>query len=163
MITTKKGRDLLKHYEGLRLKPYDDQTGKEIKKWVKGATIGYGHLIIKDEWDKYKDGIDADSANAIFNADLISREQAVNNAIRVPLKSHEFDALVVLEYNIGAKALYESSVIKMINMPGVRTRYQNLEQAWKAWNKSQGKIMAGLGKRRQVEWDIYSKGIYKWI
>lgn len=30
-----KGANLLKSIEGLELKPYDDQTGKEIKTWVK--------------------------------------------------------------------------------------------------------------------------------
>jgi len=39
------GMGLLKSIEKLRLKPYDDQTGKEISSWVKGATIGYGYLI----------------------------------------------------------------------------------------------------------------------
>lgn len=49
-----KGQDLLKKIESLRLNPYDDQTGKDISAWVKGATIGYGHLILQNEWDVYK-------------------------------------------------------------------------------------------------------------
>lgn len=36
---------LLKNYESLRLKPYFDGTGQEISEYIKGATIGYGHLI----------------------------------------------------------------------------------------------------------------------
>lgn len=39
------GQNLLKNIEKLRLKPYNDQNGKEITSYVKGATIGYGHLI----------------------------------------------------------------------------------------------------------------------
>ncbi|EOI8655489.1 hypothetical protein ACMXEJ_001831 [Campylobacter jejuni] len=48
------GQNLLKNIEKLRLKPYNDQNGKEITSYVKGATIGYGHLIGQNEWDLYK-------------------------------------------------------------------------------------------------------------
>ncbi|MFE8072578.1 hypothetical protein QQM79_16075 [Marinobacteraceae bacterium S3BR75-40.1] len=41
------GRALLKRLEGVRLKPYDDQTGLEITQWAAGATIGVGHLIAR--------------------------------------------------------------------------------------------------------------------
>ncbi|MGJ9295466.1 hypothetical protein ACI2FZ_10100, partial [Campylobacter jejuni] len=51
------GQNLLKNIEKLRLKPYNDQNGKEITSYVKGATIGYGHLIGQNEWDLYKNGI----------------------------------------------------------------------------------------------------------
>jgi hypothetical protein len=54
---SKNGADWLKDVEKLRLKPYDDQTGKDINKWVPGATIGYGKLIQKNEWNIYKEGI----------------------------------------------------------------------------------------------------------
>ncbi|EJW1430094.1 lysozyme, partial [Campylobacter jejuni] len=43
------GQNLLKNIEKLRLKPYNDQNGKEITSYVKGATIGYGHLIGQNE------------------------------------------------------------------------------------------------------------------
>ncbi|WP_241585728.1 peptidoglycan-binding protein [Rosenbergiella epipactidis] len=39
------GINLLKNYQSLRLKIYDNQTGKEISHYIKGATIGYGYLI----------------------------------------------------------------------------------------------------------------------
>jgi len=160
MFTTEKCKIVLKHYEGLRLKPYNDQNGREIKDWCKGATIGYGHLIAKDDWDKYKNGISAEQANDIFDSDLLLREKVVTNLVHVPLKTNEFDALVILQYNIGENALRKSSLLKMINSPGIKTSYDSLESAWKAWNKSGGSIMGGLIKRRQAEWDIFSKGIY---
>ena len=50
-------KGLLKSVEGLRLKPYDDQSGKEIDLYVKGAAIGYGHLIKQTEWNLYKNGL----------------------------------------------------------------------------------------------------------
>jgi hypothetical protein len=45
MVLGPEGVALLKAVETLRLKPYDDQTSKDITAWIAGATIGYGHLI----------------------------------------------------------------------------------------------------------------------
>ncbi|WP_425433722.1 glycoside hydrolase family protein [Nitrosomonas marina] len=55
-----------------------------------------------------------------------------------------------------------SSVLRMINNPSAKTRYPNLEMAWKAWRKSQGRVMQGLINRRNAEWRIYSEGVYEW-
>ncbi|WP_218144007.1 glycoside hydrolase family protein, partial [Nitrosomonas marina] len=54
-----------------------------------------------------------------------------------------------------------SSVLRMINNPSAKTRYPNLEMAWKAWRKSQGRVMQGLINRRNAEWRIYSEGVYE--
>lgn len=53
-----KGANLLKDYEQFRAMPYDDQTGKDINHYVKGATIGYGYLITSPAmFEIYKNGI----------------------------------------------------------------------------------------------------------
>jgi GH24 family phage-related lysozyme (muramidase) len=155
------GVTLLKDLERLRLAPYDDQTGKQIKDWVKGATIGYGHLIKENEWDKFKNGITASQATKLFDAKLLPFEEAVQNSIKVDLSQNQFDALVIFAYNIGVPTFKNSSVVKMINNPSVKTNYKSLEDAWKAYNKSQGKVMRGLENRRNSEWNIYTKGEYK--
>ncbi|WPM67624.1 hypothetical protein OT625_09060 (plasmid) [Campylobacter sp. CFSAN122778] len=71
------GQNLLKNIEKLRLKPYNDQNGKEITSYVKGATIGYGHLIGQNEWDLYKNGITLQEADKLFKSDLLPFENAV--------------------------------------------------------------------------------------
>jgi type VI secretion system secreted protein VgrG len=153
--------NLLKQVEALRLTAYDDQTGEETRVWTAGTTIGYGHLISKAEWDTYKNGIAESAADSLFQQDLAPFIELVAAHITIPLKPNEFDALVILAYNIGAQSFQNSSVVKLVNDPSVQTSYKNLEQAWKAWNKSQGKVMNGLINRRQCEWDIYSKNIYQ--
>lgn len=158
-----KGEALLKSIEELRLQPYDDQTGKTITSWVKGATIGYGHLISKSEWSIYENGITAAQADALFTADLAPFVAAVNSNISSGVSQQQFDAAVILAYNIGVQGFSNSSVLALINNPSASTPYSNLESAWKAWNKSQGVVNQGLINRRNAEWDIYSKGIYnKW-
>lgn len=161
MRMSAKARELLRKLESLFLFTYDDQTGKATHVWVKGATIGYGHLISKAEWDTYKAGITEAGANALLDKDLQPFEAAVNSTITAKLSQNQFDALVILTFNIGAANLARSSVAKMVNDPTAQTMYKTLEAAWKSWNKSQGKVMLGLERRRQCEWNVYSQGKYE--
>ena len=158
---SKQGLTLLKQVEQLHLKPYDDQTGKRVSDWTQGATIGYGHLIKQAEWNTYKNGITAPDADTLFDRDLAPFIIAVQSNVKASLKQSQFDALVILAFNIGPDAFPGSSVVTLVNDHKATTKYKDLESAWKAWNKSQGKVMKGLENRRQCEWDIYSQGIYK--
>ena len=159
-----KGMALLMTIESFRNKPYDDQTSAGISSWVKGATLGYGHLISQDEWNQfgalYQNGISEDEAKALFEKDLQPFVDDVNNKVTATLSQNHFDSLVLLVFNIGLGNFASSSVLKLINNPAAQTRYPDLETAWKAWNKSQGKVMQGLINRRAAEWNIYSKSVY---
>lgn len=158
---SQKGLNLLADIESFSGSPYDDQTGKTTSVWVKGATIGYGHLIAKLEWPKYAKGISKAQALVLFKKDLADYINAVKNHVTSLIKQNEFDALVIFSYNIGVKAFVRSDVLRLVNNPKIKTPYANLEQAWNAWNKSQGKINLGLKHRRQSEWNIYSHNVYK--
>jgi type VI secretion system secreted protein VgrG len=158
-----KGDKLMKDIEELHLKPYDDSTRKEITEWNENATIGWGHLISKKQWDKYKNGITACEAETLFYSDLAPAVKAVNKGLTVNVTQNQFDALVMLAFNIG---IYEdgfagSSVLKMINDPNAKTDYSSLESAWKAWDGPGDVSIPGLVNRRVCEWKIYSKGIYE--
>ena len=85
--------------EGVRLKPYDDQTGKPITQWVKGATIVYGKLISEQEWPQYKDGISEPDAEQLLKLTLTPYETAVKQVIHMPLNQSQYDALVIFAYN----------------------------------------------------------------
>ncbi len=157
------GIKLLKQLEGCLRKGskhiiYDDQSGKAIntnEALPRGATIGYGHLIKQGE--DFKNGISETKATELLRNDIATAEHAVKNNISVPLKQNQFDALVSLAYNIGAKNFANSTVVKYINNPNFHSDvYPNLESAWKAWDRSQGQISNGLINRRQNEWDMYN-------
>ncbi|MDN5869622.1 MAG: lysozyme [Nitrococcus sp.] len=157
------GINLLKDIEQVRLEPYDDQTGKRINTWVKGATIGCGHLIHKNEWHLYKGGITKTQAEQLFKEDIAPFVKAVNEAITVPLQQNQFDALLLLAYNIGVAGFKSCSAVKLINDPNANTPYSALEDAWKAWKRSGGRVMQGLINRRNAEWKLYTQAIYaKW-
>lgn len=141
---------------------YDDQTGKPVntnKPLPNGATIGYGHLIKSGE--DFTKGISEAKATELLRADIATAERAVRDNITVPLSQNQFDALTSLAYNIGTKNFADSTVVKYVNNPTFHsTVYQNLESAWKAWNRSHGDISNGLINRRQNEWDMYKNCIY---
>ena len=141
---------------------YDDKTGKPVKPHEplpRGATIGYGHLIKPNE--DFRNGISESEATELLHADIATAERAVRDNITVPLSQNQFDALTSLVYNIGTKNFTDSTVVKYINNPDFHSSvYLNLESAWKAWNRSQGKVLNGLINRRKNEWDMYNRGIY---
>ncbi len=154
------GVTLLKAVERLALKPYDDQTGEDITAWVAGATIGYGHLITAADWALYQGGLTAAAADALFLADLAPFEQGVGDVVTQRLQQYQFDALVILAFNIGLAGFKSSSVVKLVNDPKASTAYASLKDAWLAWNKSQGKVMKGLDNRRRCEWAVYTTAVY---
>ena len=160
MSVSPDGVALLKAVEQLRLEPYDDQTGEAIDQWAAGATVGFGHLIAKADWGTYKDGITEAVANALFATDLAPFEAVVGSSISVGLQQYEYDALVIFAFNIGKSGFGKSSVVKLVNDPAAVTAFTSLEAAWKAWNKSQGKVMKGLDNRRYCEWKIYTVAVY---
>ena len=158
------GIGLLMSIEAFRGKPYDDQTGDEISSWVKGATIGYGHLISLQEWnesgDGYQQGITQEQGKTLFLEDLEPFAEGVNAKITAFITQNQFDALVILAFSIGLANFATSSVLKLVNNPSAQTKYPNLEAAWKSWNRSQGKVMQGLVNRRNAEWNMYAKNVY---
>jgi len=154
------GVDLLKSIEKLACTPYDEKTGKTITNWVKGATIGYGHLITEDDWLKYKNGITPPQALELFDEDLIPYVNTVNEMVYACISQNEFDAMVMLSYNIGTYSFCSSSVLQLINDPYFETCYSDLNEAWKAWNRSQGRFNQSLMNRREAELDIYNNGVY---
>jgi len=141
---------------------YDDKNGLPVAAGAKlpaGATIGYGHLIKPGE--DFRGGIDENAATELLRADLATTERAVNGAITVNLRQNQFDALVMLCFNIGARNFANSTVVKYVNNPNFKSvRYPTMAAAWRAWNKTGGRVSAGLTRRREVELNVYQNGIY---
>ena len=164
MKISNNGINILKHFEGCvkigdKHIVYDDQTGKPVNSnepLPRGATIGYGHLIRPGE--EFKNRISEPHATELLRNDIAMAERSVQDNIAVPLSQNQFDALVSLAYNIGAKNFAASTVVKYINDPNFHSSiYPNLESAWKAWNKSGGKKMLGLINRRNQEFELFCK------
>jgi lysozyme len=104
MRTSRAGLDIIKAFEGFRPRYTELPDGR----WV----IGYGHVRKSKEGAK----VSEDEAEAILREyDLPPVEQLVADSVLAPLNQNEFDALVSLAYNIGAKAFACSDVVAHIN------------------------------------------------
>jgi lysozyme len=156
MITSIRGIDMLKALEGSivmggRHVVYKDVAGLD--------TIGYGHLLTPEEKGLYPTGIIESQATDLLCNDLEISERAIRNALQESQTQPQFDALVILVYNIGIGAFKKSSLLKIIKGDTV-TAYKTLKDAWLAWSKAGGKVVEGLKKRREKEYKLYSTGQY---
>lgn len=133
------GIALIKSFEGLRLKAYQDQVGV----W----TIGYGSTKGVTEGMTITEA----QAEALLVADLADAEHCVNSAVTVPLTQKEYDALVSWVFNLGCGTLRKSSVLRLLN----DSDYDGAAQAMKLYNKAGGQVVAGLERRRTAEVNLF--------
>ena len=138
--------DFLKAWEGPpHLEPRDDPVSHGT------CDIGYGHVCEPDH-----PPITAAEATALLTADADLAARAVSTFVTVAVKQHEFDALVSLGFNIGRNALGTSTLIRLLNV-GDR---EGAAAQFIRWNKSGGKVIAGLTKRRVAERSIFLHSDY---
>lgn len=140
---SKAGIDLIKSFEGCRLSAY--KAVPTEKYW----TIGWGHYGAD-----VKKGmtITQDQADAMLITDLAKYEAYVNSPSYVPLTDkltqNQFDALTSFCYNCGAGNLK--------TLCNNRTAGQIAANINK-YNKAGGKVLNGLVRRRQAEFDLFNK------
>lgn len=132
----KAGLDLIKEFEGLRLKAYIPVKGDV-------PTIGWGHT----KGVKMGDKITKAQAERFLIQDIEPTVTAVNRALRIPVTQNEFDACVSLAFNVGITAFSRSTLVKRMN----QTPLEFLR-----WNKFRGKPLAGLTRRRKAEMKLYN-------
>lgn len=144
MKTGPAGIALMHHYEQCRLTAYPD-PGTGGAPW----TIGWG-----DTGPDVVEGltITQAEADARFARRLAEEfEPGVLAAIRGYADPMEFDAMVCLAYNIGVGSFGASTVLRKHNAgdkPGAA-------DAFRMWNKSGGRVMKGLQRRREAERAVY--------
>ncbi|HEG2117541.1 lysozyme [Enterobacter kobei] len=140
MQTSDKGIDLIKQFEGCKLTAYQDSVGV----W----TIGYG-------WTQPVDGkpiragmtIKQETAERLLKTGLVSYESDVSRLVKVGLTQEQFDALVSFTYNLGARSLSTSTLLRKLNAGD----YAGASDEFLRWNKAGGKVLAGLTRRREAE------------
>lgn len=134
MKISNNGLDLIKHFEGLRLKAYKDPIGI----W----TIGYGHIKLAKEGMV----ITEREANAMLEHEIEEYEGYINKR-NLCLNQNQFDALVSWVYNLGPANLVSSTLLKRLNS----NDYWDVPKQIKRWNRGGGKVLAGLVRRRNAE------------
>ena len=107
LTTSDKGIKLIAQREGEVLHGYKDSKNL--------LTVGVGHLVKPGEPYKFNQPITREESRRLLKLDLQEAEDAVNSAVTVPLKQHQFDALVSLTFNIGVGGFKKSSVVRRLN------------------------------------------------
>lgn len=135
MKTSQTGIDLIKKFEGCKLKAYKCPTGV----W----TIGYGHTSGVKEGQT----ITQKQADNYLILDLKIFENHVNN-LKLPLNQNQFDALVSFTYNCGPGNL--KTLVKNRSL-------EQIAEALLLYNKAGGTTLLGLLKRRKAERELFLK------
>jgi lysozyme len=139
MKTSDNGIELIKRFEGLRLKAYLCPAGK--------PTIGYGHT----EGVKPGQTITEEEAEQLLREDLIVVENEINKH-NLDINQNQFDALASFVYNVGVGNFRTSTLLKKIKAdPNDKT----IANEFKRWVYSNGKKLPGLVKRREEEAKLY--------
>lgn len=144
MNISKKGIELIKRFEGLRLKAYQDSVGV----W----TIGYG-------WTQPVDGkkvgpgmqIDQATADRLLKCGVVQYEQGVNQLVKVKITQGQFDALVSFAYNLGWRSLSTSTLLQKLNAGDK----QGAADQFGRWVNAGGKRLDGLVARRAAEREMF--------
>lgn len=121
-------------------------------------TEGWGHAIVyrgkqlKGGYNKEVAYLVAqvkteEEADELLAKDLISREEYVQKAVTVPINENQFSALVSLVFNIGEGNFSKSPVLKLLNAGDYIGAANNFQRH----NKSNGKVLKGLTRRREAE------------
>lgn len=145
--------DKLIEFEGLLLKAYLDSAGIPTIgigtiKYPNGKKVKMGDVCTKDQAIQYA------------KHDVAGFETGLNSLLPgICITQPQFDAMLLLTYNIGLAGFKGSTVLKLVLK---NSRDPKIEDAWLLWNKAKVngvlKPIKGLTNRRKAEYAIYATG-----
>jgi lysozyme len=147
MKLNKEGADLIKSFEGCKLKAYQCSA----MKW----TIGYGNTFFEDGTPVVAgNAISQEKAEQLF--EIIASDFSAKVVKLVPshITPNQFGALVSFAYNCGIANLQKSTLLKKVI---ANHNDQSIKAEFLKWNKAGGKVLAGLTRRREAESNLYFK------
>ena len=142
MNVSKAGIALIKHYEGVRSRPYRCPANL----W----TVGVGHLIGDGKLlpDSYNRTFTEEEINGLLKSDLRRFELGISKMLpNVPLRQCEFDCLVSFAFNLGLGTFQRSTLRQALLRGDKKKAMESLIKYCRAG----GKILKGLQARRLDE------------
>lgn len=137
--------DLIKEFEGLRLKAYHDPVGILTIGYGYTNAAGYGDGVkLGDVWTKEK-------AEAMLVEGLEVFAAQIRPMFKRQPNENQFGAMLSLAYNIGAGAFGRSTCLKQFNAGNIARAADAL--TW--FNKAGGKVLRGLDRRREAEKQLF--------
>ena len=139
MRISDRGIDLIKTFEGCRLKAYRDSVGV--------PTIGYGHTA----GVKMGATITQAQADQYLREDLAAVERTLNKT-GVNFRQEQFDALCSWVFNLGAGNYLSSTMRKKIVLDAPD---EEITDQLVKWHHAGGKPLTGLKRRRVAEANMF--------
>lgn len=154
------GKTLIESFEQFRPLPYDDarpdyplRPGDKI---LGTLTAGFGHtgpdVVIGQKVDRAQ-------ADEWLHFDLTDAEEAVEDAVTVPLGDNQFAAVASIAFNIGTPAFAGSTLLRKLNAGD----YAGAAAEFPKWNKTtiDGRKVTsnGLVRRRAAEAELFSRPV----
>lgn len=139
MTTSNRGKQLIKDFEGLRLKAYRCPAGV--------ATIGWGHTKGVNMGQKITEA----EAEDMLVEDIAPIERLLN-VLGINFRQEQFDALVSWIFNLGAGNFTNSTLCKRIMLGAAD---EEITDQIVKWTYSSGKQLVGLMKRRVAEANMF--------
>lgn len=133
------GLNLIKKFEGLRLKAYRCPAGK--------LSIGYGHTY----GVKPTDIINEAEATELLIKDVFNCEGVINHFVKKTLNQGQYDALCSFIFNVGSGNFQRSTLLRKLN----QADYEGAANEFLKWVYSKGKKLPGLVKRRTAERELF--------
>ena len=142
MNVSKAAIALIKHHEGVRSRPYRCPA----RLW----TVGVGHLIGDGKLlpDSYNRTFSQEEIDGLLKSDLRRFELGVSKMLpNVPLRQHEFDAIISFCFNLGLGCFQRSTLRQALLRGDKKAAMESLVKYCRAG----GKILKGLQTRRLDE------------
>jgi lysozyme len=139
-VTSARGREMIRAFEGERLESYRCPAGKwTISVGVTGPHVTEGMKITQAESDE------------LFAAALRGFEQGANKLVTAPLTQNMWDAIISLVYNIGLGSFRSSTLLRYLN----RGEHRMAAAEFGRWVHAGGQLLPGLAKRRRAEAEMF--------
>lgn len=145
MKISNKGLELIKEFEGFSSVAYLCPA--------KIPTIGYGNTFWEDG-RKVRIGEQISKSKALELLEFVANKDFADKIfplIKVQINQNQFDAMVSLAYNIGVGAFSNSTLLKRVNAKD----FIGAGNEFLKWDKSDGKPLLGLTRRRQREKELF--------
>ena len=135
---------LIEEFEGFDSNPYLCPAGK----W----TIGFGFTRWKGkEVTRHTKPVTRQESEDELRRQLQVYQMELGRLVNVYLTGNQNDALLSFIYNLGAQNLKRSTLLKKLNAGD----YTGAADEFLRWNKSGGKVLRGLTRRREAERELF--------
>ena len=147
MEINKAGKDLIKRFEGCKLKAYKCPANV----W----TIGYGNTFYEDG-TKVKEGdvITQERAEELFDIIISDFVRMTDALVKSNVTENNFSALVSFTFNVGTGNLKRSTLLRKVN---ANPKDPTIAAEFNKWVRANDRVLQGLVKRRKAEAKLYEQ------